>query len=331
MIWIKAIYATYYSYAVFLLKSALTVFLLYLLYHQLFVQNPFHQLSAQLQIGWLTGEAFWIFMAVLLMPINWFLETLKWRQLTQHLFKESWLWSLKVICAGITCGWITPSRIGEYGGRAWMVSAENRKIAIGATLISSLAQNISIFIFGLAGIFFMQTIFRIWPGEWGNMMIVISTFFILMLLVLYSNLYALKSPIERFLPGLIKKRNINLDEILPAHFQSNLNRVLLVSGLRYIIYTLQYVFLLYFMGIDAGWWHNLCIISVVWLVQTGIPLPPALGIIGRGEIAVWLWSVYTDNILGILMVTFLLWMINLLLPAVTGWWFLMKEKKTVDE
>ncbi|HMQ06128.1 MAG TPA: hypothetical protein PKC30_02450 [Saprospiraceae bacterium] len=331
MNWIKAIYATYYSYAVVLMKSALTVCLLYLLYHQLFVQNPFHQLSAQFQMGWLTGEAFWVFLAVLLMPVNWFLETLKWRQLTQHFFKDSWHRSLKVICAGITCGWITPSRIGEYGGRAWMVNAENRRIAIGATLVSSLAQNISIFIFGLAGIFIIQRILRIWPGDWSIMLLMISIPFVLMLLFLYSNLIALMSAIERYLPGFVRKRKCKLDEILSEQFHSNLKSVLLLSGFRYIIYTLQYVFLLYFMGIDAGWWHNLCIISVVWLVQTGIPLPPVLGIIGRGEISVWLWSVYTDNVLGILMVTFLLWMINLLLPAVAGWYFLMKEKRSVDE
>lgn len=59
-------------------------------------------------------------------------------------------------------------------------------------------------------------------------------------------------------------------------------------------------------------------ISTIFLVQTSVPLPMVVGLLVRGEIALTVWGNTGANELAILAATFLLFIINLSVPALLG-------------
>jgi hypothetical protein len=60
------------------------------------------------------------------------------------------------------------------------------------------------------------------------------------------------------------------------------------------------------------------------LLQTAIPLPPIVGLLARGEVALKIWGISSQNDLSILAATFTLWVINLIIPALIGLVFILR-------
>ena len=109
----------------------------------------------------------------------------------------------------------------------------------------------------------------------------------------------------------------------PFDYYTNkeLIQALIYSGVRYLIYSFQYLCLLYFFGFEASCLATFLGILIVYLLQTGIPLPPSTGLLARGNIALLIFG-YLSGIEGtsmvILSATFSLWMLNVVLPSIVG-------------
>ena len=72
------------------------------------------------------------------MPVNWLLETLKWRILLNGTTNFSNL--LKSVVAGITVGFVTPGRTGEFLGRVMFLDEENKTRAFYLSSLGGFAQ-----------------------------------------------------------------------------------------------------------------------------------------------------------------------------------------------
>ncbi|MEZ4951553.1 MAG: hypothetical protein R2784_19525 [Saprospiraceae bacterium] len=101
-------------------------------------------------------------------------------------------------------------------------------------------------------------------------------------------------------------------------------RVLLLSFLRYLTFSIQFYLLLWFLGIEAPFLAALAGISTVFLVQTSIPLPPVLGLLTRGQVALFVWQFFGGNELSVLAATYSIFVINLLIPSLLGAVFIVQ-------
>jgi len=106
--------------------------------------------------------------------------------------------------------------------------------------------------------------------------------------------------------------------VLSQYDRPILKRVLTLSHLRYLIYCTQYVLILDFLGLELSLLAAFSGVAVIYLLQSGIPLPAMLSVVARGELAIVIWSLFTANVGGILVATFGLWVINLVFPALLG-------------
>ena len=59
-------------------------------------------------------------------------------------------------------------------------------------------------------------------------------------------------------------------------------------------------------------------IATIYLLQTIVPLPAIAGLLVRGSLAVFVWSSFGANEISSLAASFVLWIINLILPALIG-------------
>ena len=84
----------------------------------------------------------WVALLVvfLLMPINWYIESLKWSNLYQKYGELSRWNAFKGVLMGVALGLFTPNGIGEYAGRMWSVPLSRRQEAIAASIVGSLSQ-----------------------------------------------------------------------------------------------------------------------------------------------------------------------------------------------
>jgi hypothetical protein len=267
---------------------------------------------------WKSGPAWMVCLAIALMPCNWFMETAKWRTLMQPGINLSWRRAIAGILSGITLSLFTPNRTGEYGGRILYVDAPFRWRAVIASLTGSFAQNFVYVSFGVLSLalFITDNVALsdlMHRGVWGFVVITVLGF-----ALMYFNLPAIARIIsQRKPPRFLKKPWLALGHLKDTGTH-RLRQALIYSLLRYSIFTIQYVLLLLYFGIEMPLIWMAGGVAVIFLVQTSIPLPPLVDLVARNEVGLTLWAGFGVNELSVVAAGLTIWIINLAFPALIG-------------
>lgn len=253
----------------------------------------------------------YLWITVGLMPLNWALETCKWRSLMGALPGWSFSQTFKAVLAGITVSLFTPNRVGEYGGRAIFTPQVYLSESIAAALSGSLAQWVVLLSGACWGGIYLEE--KLPAPEYRHYFVIGGTLAMIFLGLFFGT--------GRVLTGL---RNLTArfrvsDRWVPTGVgRKNLAYGLVFAFFRYSIYCLQYVLILRFFGLEGGFIPILAGVCLLYGLQTSLPLSPALALAARAGLAVWLWTQFGGEPLGILGATFGLFIINLLAPSLLG-------------
>ncbi len=300
------------------LKAAVAILLLGGLYLELHDRNNLRELWAEF-VQQLGGAGWWwLPLAVVLMPLNWVAETLKWQPYV-HRYQPLSLWQgLRGVFAGISLTMFTPHQLGEYGGRLLYVQPEHRWKAIMINVVGSWAQYLVSVLAGVVGALVFLAHQLTLPAAMLRYGALVAGIGLPLLLFGYFQIRRLL-PWARRIPLLHRLRPFVRDvHILQTFRQRDLWRIFGWAALRYVIFASQYYFLLQFFGIPADILAAYAGIGTIFLVQTIVPLPAIMGLLLRGNIALFVWSQFGANEVSALAATFTLWIINLILPALVG-------------
>jgi len=263
------------------------------------------------------GNSDWLMGTLALMPLNWFAEAAKWRPFIKRYEPISWRKSFFAVMTGVTFALFTPNRVGEYAGRLLFVRRENHWKALMANVLGSFAQLIILLSMGLlGGLWFVLNVSG--ASAWALPAFVLA---ILAIGLLYAAFFNIKTllPLLKRIPYIRRMKNMLRDaEVLAQAERKTLAAVLGWSAFRYSVYVTQYFFLLQFFHIQTGITAGYAGIATIFLLQTIIPLPAVAALLLRGNLAIFIWSNFSSDEAGILAATFLLWIINLILPALLG-------------
>jgi hypothetical protein len=139
-----------------------------------------------------------------------------------------------------------------------------------------------------------------------------------MMLFCFYNI-SLVIPLAKKIPYAYKFKKIVKDvNVLRSYDRKVLSEALCYAILRYLVYSIQYYMMLRYFGIDVGVVEGLSGIATIFLFQTSIPLPPLMGLMARGELAIYIWGNFSAHEINILAATFFLWIINLIIPSLIG-------------
>lgn len=285
-----------------------------LLYKQLFVNTDFTEAFRHFKSE-LKGNYLMLVVVVFLMLLNWSLETIKWKLLIDKIHFISWLDAIEGILFGITFSLFTPSRVGEFGGRVFALESD-RIQAIVSTVVGSASQMVVNLSLGSIG--FLLYLLIIEKTELYSFLPIfgIVVLLIVLLHVSFFNLDVISSKFPKIKQLDVVRTHIS---IIQKYSLEDLVRVELLSLGRYIIYTTQFIVLLYFFDIQISLLEIVIIATTIFLFQTINPFNIALIDFGfRGNVALYFLSAYTDNNLNILAATILLWFVNLIIPAIFG-------------
>lgn len=263
----------------------------------------FHVISWR-HTGWYLG------LVILLMPVNWLLETVKWHALLSVHAKIPFKRGLKAVAGGIALSIFTPNRIGEYGGRMMFMPYTHRWTVVFSTLIGSISQNLIAFGAGILAVIILF--------DQSLLLKVVVAISFLVCVGAYFFIGKTAGWIARFdFPGILKKMKRHV-YLLGDYSKNILAKALIIAALRYFVYVLQFVLLLLAFEPQSSVLFLFLGVSCLYLFQTFVPLPTGWDVLARTNIALLLWSESGMSELSISLASFIVWMVNLLIPAILG-------------
>ncbi|MEN8223958.1 MAG: lysylphosphatidylglycerol synthase domain-containing protein [Bacteroidota bacterium] len=313
-------------------------------------QQVFHRRDlAEIYHAFLSSftSARFIYMTILLLLLmffNWSVEAIKWKFLINKIERISWYSSIKAVFSGVALSSFTPNRVGDYFGRVFILEKANRIEGIFITILGSMSQLLVTFTVGTTSIYIMFVIypetllsyFRI-PEHlyvyflWGGALLIIGMNILITLLFL--NISLLSSLANR-IKGKMVSRLTSYIHVLSAYTLGELIAVILLSFLRFIIFSSQMYLLLRLFAVELPYFPAMIIIAVIFFVMTMIPTIAITELGIRGSVSLFVIGVYFGNpldmpsylSLGIVAASTALWIINLAIPALMGAIFVFSLK-----
>ncbi|MBA2746472.1 MAG: flippase-like domain-containing protein [Flavisolibacter sp.] len=268
----------------------------------------------------------YLLIPLVLIFFNWGLEAWKWQLSVAPVHKISFFQSFKAVLSGVTFSVTMPNRVGEYLGRVVYLPEGSRLKTISVTLVGSFAQLLTTLLAGLAGLIVLKkqlllhyTSMLVWYQFllYGLMLVIVIMMF------LYFNV---KGTVPLFNRWFKNKKYLYLVEALSEFKKNLLLKILVISIARYFVFLLQYITLFYFFGVDIPALTIAWLMTVVFLALAIIPsislIEPGL----RGEVSLKLIGLFSSNSLGIGITSIMIWIINLVFPAIIGSLLLLNHR-----
>ena len=259
---------------------------------------------------------FALLFVVFLMPVNWLLESMKWRVLVRPHSNISIIQAFRGVLSGLSLGFVTPHGVGDYVGRLLSLQGESRSRLIGSVWLGRAMQMTATGLFGMVGVFtYMRMsspiIFSI--GVWWWVAILVGG---IILLFLFQSKFK------------VFGRRLKYYFIIASKYAwHNYLQLLTLSIGRYAIFSIQYLVILNILEVPLSTFVLFAGMSWMFLMKSIIPSFNFLSDLGVRELSVLtFFDLYDVSQPAILTSSLLLWLINILLPVLVGLYFVFKLK-----
>lgn len=290
----------------------------------------------QLETAWLGireelfGPLAWNFLLIiLLMFFNWGLEALKWKWSVRDIQEISFARAFRAVLSGVSFAVSTPNRVGEYLGRMLYMKEGNRLRTISITIVGSISQLIITCLMGLIALLVLKKDLvdaGLLTTPWMNMVISGTGFTLFILLIIYFRLSWITALAEK-IPGA--KKYLYLVKALDSLSPILLWQMLGLSFLRYMVFIAQYALVFPIFAVDARLWEVCWGVSLSFLVMAAVPTIALIELPLRGKTMTTIIGIYSANMLGIGLAAVVMWLINLVIPALAGSLLVLGLRKLV--
>lgn len=248
---------------------------------------------------------------------NWFFEILKWQNLVSSIKSISFYNALKQSLSALTASLFTPNRIGDYAAKVAYYKKPLRKRILLLNLLSNMGQMSITIVLGCIGFFLFTKKYDV------DITYIRATRFILMVLMI--GLLAVFGITQK----RYKIRGFDMSKILD--FIKSLSakthiKNISFSLIRYTIFSFQFYFLLLIFGIDVFYTNAMIVITSMYLLSSIIPTLSIFDVVVKGSVALYLFDIVGVNNLTILSIITLMWILNFVIPALIGSFFVLKAK-----
>jgi hypothetical protein len=280
--------------------------------------NNFQTLAKGLNLDYLYLTLVGVF---LLMLLNWFIESVKWRFLLRKIERITLHKALESVFCGLTLAIITPNRIGEYGGRVFFLSPRKRIFGVIAMAVGSVGQMVITNVLGaIAILLFVQRFFDL------NIMLFYSLVFVVVGFICFFLFFYFNIRLLDYLLSKVKflhafKRYFH---IFDKFRKTDLGLVLFYSLCRYIVFTSQYCLIIHLLVPEIPIADMIMMIFILFFIQSALPSLDLLDVGVRSMTATYFFAFITSQEVAIIASTTLIWLVNLIIPAIIGSVFVLK-------
>ena len=258
---------------------------------------------------------------LVLMLVNWFLEAAKWKRLMIHIERITFYRAIESVFCGLTLAIFTPNRLGEYGGRVFFLSPKRRIIGIVAMTVGNIGQLVLTNVFGaIAACFFIHRFIPI-GGLVFTALVVFVSVFCLFFIVFYFNIQWLNGILLSF---KFTRKYKKFYSILGRYRKAELFKVILFCFARYVVFSSQY-FILFAWLIPGLHYPDIVMMTcLLFFIQSALPSLDLFDVGIRSITAVELFKHITDQHVAVIACTASIWLINIIIPAILGTYFVFK-------
>ncbi len=260
---------------------------------------------------------FFLVITFLLMLLNWSLESYKWKYLLNGVEDISFYQAVKGVLSGLAIGFVTPNRVGEFAGKIAYLKSENRANGAVMSFVGSSSQLLVTIQAGLIAIA---------VSKFESSIDVFVTPITLVMLVIVSlvwfKLNLFLKWISRF--KWLQKWNKHTDQLANVN-EKKMTNVYLVSLIRYMVFPLQYFVLFKMLDSSIDFSECLSMTATSYFLLAIVPTYAIAEIGARGSMNLLAFSDLNAPF-AVLSVTLLIWIINLIIPAIFGAYLIAKFK-----
>ena len=299
-------------------KIAIVLLGIWILYKRVFANQDVSDVFKEIKTSFTDNRHFILMLfALLLVPFNIFLEGIKWKIQLKPIEKISYWKSFLSIFTGISAAMFFPNRMGNFIGRIFMLERGDRIKASLISVVGGFSQMIATVSLGLiASLFFYEK----------HIILISVIIFVLisLLLIMFFNIHLLKY-FHFIIPKKLKDKTRDYFEIFSLYEKKELFCILMLSYIRYFLYTFQFVLLVWAFNIPLTYFKAMIPISLTYLLMMIVPFITITEIAVRGSVSIlvfekWLMINDINSSLGVMVfsASSLLWILNIAIPAFIG-------------
>lgn len=304
------------------------------IYNQLADPQNFLSFTESFKSRWNHSDfIFLVILSLLLMPVNWGVEAYKWKILINYAERVSFKQAMMSVLSGITMSLFTPNRVGEFLGRLLTLKHTHPLKGAFLTITGSISQLMTTLLMGMIALcFFFPSYYDLGNSRYLLMyllilvMVIFTGGFMIMIYLKVSRVARLTTSFVK--PGWEKIRGYL--RVMRRLKRSLLLKVLMLSMLRYMIFSTQFYLLLLAFGLSIPWFHAFILISMTYFTMTAIPTIALVDLGIRGSVSIYFLGLYFADQAGsnvsILAASTAVWIINLAIPSIFGLLFIHRLK-----
>lgn len=270
-----------------------------------------------------TGKQSWkLLLVVLLMPVNWGLETYKWYVLVNKFQQLSFSKAFESVLSGLSLAVNTPNRIGEYGGRVVYLPASFRLKGVALAIVSSVGQLLITLVIGWIALLILTPALYQLQVSGSHFSVILfqvfqySVLFFILLTGLFFFRMRILAKMLKWIPWL--KEKLSFTEVLENLSIRSYLEILFYSFLRFLVFALQYVLIWQALHVEISWWQGFWSVALIFLVMAIVPGFAIADAGIRGKAAISIVGLFSSNNIAVLAGTIGIWLLNLVLPALLG-------------
>lgn len=299
-------------------KIIIVVLGIWILYKKIIQNQNVTQVWNEIKTSFTNSRQFILMTAAfVLVSINILLEALKWKYQVKAIEDIS-LWKSYIsIFTGMTAGMFFPNRMGNFLGRIFMLERGDRIKAAMVTVVGGMGQMIATVSFGLSALYYFIEKYKI-------LLTIGSIVIIILFILLYFNINLLKY-LQFFIPKRFKEKTRTYVEIFSQYTKKELLNILILSFIRYLLYSFQFVLLIWAFNVPLSYLNAMIPISLTYLMMMIVPFITITEIAVRGSISIiifekWLIMNGINSSLSTMVfsASSLLWIFNIAIPAIIG-------------
>jgi hypothetical protein len=254
-------------------------------------------------------------LVLLLMPANWLIETVKWKMLTDSFCRQGYIRSMRGVLSGIAISFFTPNRSGDFAGRILHLPHGQRVNGAVHSIAGSLSQLMVTITAGTFAFLALSDLFLENKSTAYILLCILLPLSVAAFHLLFFRIPLFGKYVQHF---HFKYKWMQKLATIRQISRKLLIKIYALSILRYAIFTLQFWLLLQVFSDAYSGWMPPVLIMISFLFMSVIP-SFALGEIGiRGSVCMILFSTAGFNGPEALVVSGIIWLLNVALPAVAG-------------
>ena len=262
-----------------------------------------------------------IALCLLLIPVNWGIESYKWMLITAPVEKLNYVSASKSVYSGVCLGNLAPGRATEFVAKILYFKPENRPQVTALHFLNGMFQ-LSITIFaGLIALVFQVQAFAenaIW------MIYLTGGIGLAVILALIISIYRLD-----WVLNFVSKKINKTHAIQNFHYpfqRSLIFQLIFFSALRYAVFFFQFILIismLHSAWIAPGVYMSM---ALFFLITTTIPMISVIEAAIRAAIALVVFKDSGISNTALALASVLMWLINIIVPSIAGYYFLVQQQ-----